>query len=69
MPVIVSTLAGTAGRANGNGTAASFDTPYGVAIDSFGNVYVADSDNHLIRKITAAGSRNAVKGKKKYVGI
>ncbi|MEY2620492.1 MAG: hypothetical protein RIT26_312 [Pseudomonadota bacterium] len=54
----VSTLAGMEGQpgsANGSGTLASFNTPYGLAIDSLGNVYVADSGNHLIRKITPAG--------------
>ena len=50
----VTTLAGTggAGAANGMGTAASFNIPWGVAVDSSGNVYVADRDNNLIRKIS-----------------
>ena len=54
---IVSTLAGsgTAAFANGTGTAASFDTPTGVAVDINGNVYIADMTNHRIRKITVAG--------------
>jgi NHL repeat len=49
---VVSTLAGSgsAGSTNGIGTAASFNNPYGVAVDS-GNLYVADRDNHLIRKV------------------
>jgi len=54
---IVTTLAGTGstGSANGTGTAASFYSPQGVAVDNSGNVYVADASNHLIRKITSAG--------------
>jgi sugar lactone lactonase YvrE len=54
---IVTTLAGSgsAGAAEGTGTAASFSYPFGVATDASGNVYVADRGNHKIRKITAAG--------------
>ncbi|MEI6715503.1 MAG: immunoglobulin domain-containing protein, partial [Verrucomicrobiota bacterium] len=54
---VVTTLAGSGdyGSANGNGTAASFRYPNGVAVDVSGNVYVADSANHKIRKITSAG--------------
>ena len=53
---VVSTLAGNGeGATNGTGTAASFNNPWGVAVDAVGNVYVADSDNNLIRKISPAG--------------
>ena len=52
----VSTLAGnTAGYADGTGTGASFFSPQGVGLDSSGNLYVADSYNHCIRKITLVG--------------
>jgi sugar lactone lactonase YvrE len=51
----VSTLAGSAfsyGNTNGTGAAATFFSPVGVAVDSSGNVYVADVLNNQIRKIT-----------------
>src|SRR6185369_9507778 len=52
------TLAGTAGMfgsADGTGAAARFSNPSGVAVDSAGNVYVADAGNSTIRQVTAAG--------------
>jgi len=52
---VVSTFAGsTKGRTDGTGTEAQFNLPHSVAVDSEGNVYVADGFNHLIRKITPA---------------
>ena len=56
---VVTTLAGsgTAGSADGSGAAASFNYPRGLAIDStFSNLYVADTQNHTIRKISLAGA-------------
>jgi sugar lactone lactonase YvrE len=49
----VTTLAGssTPGSYDGAGTAATFRSPLGVAVDGAGAVYVADSDNHRIRRI------------------
>ncbi|MFG6486721.1 NHL repeat-containing protein [Roseateles sp. BYS78W] len=54
---VVTTLAGSGivGSANGTGTAASFEVVRGIAVDASGTVYVADSGNSLIRKITPAG--------------
>jgi sugar lactone lactonase YvrE len=48
-------LAGSAGSANGTGNAARFYFPFGLTVDTNGNVYVADSANDTIRKVTSAG--------------
>ncbi|MCL2627013.1 MAG: IPT/TIG domain-containing protein, partial [Cystobacterineae bacterium] len=55
---IVTTVAGsgTAGAANGTGTAAQFRLPEGIAIDLEGNLYVADNGNDRIRKVAPNGA-------------
>jgi len=54
LELLAGSLGGT-GNADGTGPAAAFDVPQSVAVDRTGNVYVADSGNSTIRKITAAG--------------
>ena len=60
----VTTFAGTGegGVSDGIGTSASFFGPWGIGIDTFGNLYVTDSDVGLIRKITAMGIVSTVAG-------
>jgi hypothetical protein len=65
----VTTLAGVtwntgplSGQIDGNASIATFNAPYGVTVDSKGNVYVADLYNHKVRKITPAGMVSTLAG-------
>ncbi len=53
---------GVAGTNDGVGSAARFNQPSGIAVDPGGNVFVADSANHVIRKVSPAGEVVAVAG-------
>jgi DNA-binding beta-propeller fold protein YncE len=59
----VSTLAGsTVGFTDGPGAAARFSTPSGLAVDADGVLYVADTGNHAIRRVTPDGVVSTVAG-------
>ena len=53
---VIAGLADTIGSAVGTGTVARFDSPGGIVVDSSGrNIYVADRDNHTIKRMTYSG--------------
>ncbi len=62
---VVTTFAGSAGAAgyaDGNGSAARFNYPTGIAVDASNNVYVSDTTNNLLRKITPDGTVTTIAG-------
>jgi trimeric autotransporter adhesin len=63
---IISTVAGNGGSGysgdGGTATLAKLDSPMGVAVDSSGNLYIADTWNNRIRKVTAGGIISTVAG-------
>jgi len=63
-PCQVSTLAGDGhfGASDGMGTLARFDSPAGLTMDASGNIYIADSENHKIRKVTPDGNVITIAG-------
>jgi len=69
---VVSTLAGSptvTGSSDGKGKAAQFNYPSAVATDRSGNVYVADSSNYTIRRVTPAGVVTTIVGVAGRIGF
>lgn len=67
----VSTLAGAAtewGDADGPGASARFNRPYGIAVDAAGSLYVADTENRLVRKVATNGQVSTVAGARNMRG-
>ncbi|MNR86720.1 Serine/threonine-protein kinase PknD [compost metagenome] len=65
---VVSILAGNGlpGFVDGSGNAVQFNSPVGVAVDSIGNVFVADSGNRCVRKISTSGEVATLAGSGSY---
>jgi sugar lactone lactonase YvrE len=55
-------LAGTAGYIDATGTASLFNLPVGLTLDAGGNVWVADTRNQVIRRITPGGAIDTIAG-------
>jgi sugar lactone lactonase YvrE len=69
---VVTTVAGipgARGSADGAGLTAQFNLPTGIAVDAFGAIYVADTENYLIRRITSTGSVSTLVGARGEKGI
>ncbi len=59
---VLAGLTGTAGTTDGQGAAARFDQPSGIARDGYGNFYVSDAGSHIIRQLTPLGLVHTIAG-------
>jgi hypothetical protein len=66
---IITTVAGGGGGGDGGAaTNASLNYPSGVAVDNAGNIFIADTDNHCVRKVDTNGIITTVAGNRGYSG-
>ena len=69
----IATLAGTGGPGysgdGGPATKAQLNSPAGLAVDKDGNVYIADTENHVIRRVSRAGIISTVAGTSRADGV
>lgn len=61
-------LDGIPGSNDGTASAARFKEPHGIAVDALGNLYIADSGNHTIRRMSPAGVVTTIGGVPGYTG-
>ncbi|HKO02003.1 MAG TPA: hypothetical protein VJ032_09940, partial [Thermoanaerobaculia bacterium] len=62
-PIVIAGQYGTAGIADGVGTAAQFSQPSGIAVDAAGNMYVTERGSSRIRKVAPDGTVSAFSGR------
>ena len=67
---VITTVAGTGSSGfngdRGEATQANLRAPYGVAVDPYGNLYIADTFNHRVRKVDPGGSISTVAGSDRF---
>ncbi len=67
---LITTIAGTGSSGfngdRGDATLATLRAPYGVAVDSRGNLFIADTFNHRVRKVTPDGNLDTVAGSDRF---
>jgi sugar lactone lactonase YvrE len=62
LSVVTIAGSGARGSADGNGKSASFGSTFGIAVDSNGNIYISDTHNRKVRKITPSGDVRTLAG-------
>lgn len=67
--LVVAGLRGEAGSTDGVGAVARFDSPQGIALDEAGNLFVADTGNNTVRKVTPQGQVSTVAGQAGDFGV